>query len=271
MGPYKIRDVNRFYRMICLVLVAILLLGLIPMDVAAENKEFNTIEFSEKLTIPRNELGDIDVIFREGKILEVIYVIQEKQGLPVDVWFVNDDNYLLLTSGAQFLFFIDGTGKQVSYTKKIVTLTEHDDYKLVVTNYYSNQTVEVDIVGELREYIEPKDEDDSKVEAIYVFVLIIIIVILVALLIVLIFHNRSISSASLIESKKDSRKKTKDKKGKQEKSKPSSKKGKDKISKGAKVEVSDKKAKKTPKATEFCGNCGAAVDSPFCKNCGEKV
>jgi hypothetical protein len=142
MRPYKIIDVGRFYRIICLVLTAILFLGLIPMNVAAEHREYNTKEFNEKLTIPRNELGDIDIIFNEGDKLEVVYIIQEKQDLPVDVWFVDDDNYQLLTGGGQFYFFIDGTGKQVSYTKKIVSLSEHDDYKLVITNYYSNQSIE---------------------------------------------------------------------------------------------------------------------------------
>jgi hypothetical protein len=244
------------HRVLCLIFISIFLFSSFPSNVAGENKEFETEKFQEKLTIPRNELQAIDFSFQDEELIEIVYKVQVKDELPVDVWFVNEDNYLLLSGGAQFLYFIDGSDSQIAYTKKIVPLTKHDNYKLVITNYYSNQTIEVDVVGEIRTYLEETEEPFWKTD-IFIYALIIIIVILIILLVVLGFKIRKTKRADTKVPDKGPAKKAKDKKPKEEKHEPSKKK--------------DKKSKGKAEKTEFCGNCGEPVDTPFCKNCGREV
>lgn len=259
MEPGILKNESRFNRRLCLILIICLLVSSMLPGVVAKSKKFDTEEFEEKITIPRNEFREIDFAFKDGKELEIIYTIQEKQGLPIDVWFVSEDNYLLLTSGAQFLYFIDGTDQEVSYTKKIVVLKEYDDYKLVMTNYRSNQTVEVDIEGEIRTYKDGSEETFWDYSTILLYTLIIIIIILAILLILLGFWVRTLKQAEI----------------KQLLDKVPEKKGKGKKRKGAKkTKVSAKKTRKAKEASgvaEFCGYCGEPVDTPFCKSCGRKI
>ena len=242
---------------------------------AGEEKEFDAEAFQENLTITRNEFSALDFTFEDGNVLEIIYSVQVKNDLPVDIWFVNEDNYLLLSGGAQFLFFIDGAAKQVSYAKKIVTLTKYDDYKLVITNYYSNQTIEVDIVGEVRTFEDNEEEDDesSGLSEYLTYILIIIIIILIFVVIVLGVRIQKLNRAGAETKRyggiKDTKVKTKGKgkKAKDTKHKGSAKKEEKKSKytkgKGKEKDVSD--------LTSFCGHCGAPVDTPFCKKCGREV
>jgi len=213
---------NSFYRILCLVLIITSLISLFFPNVTAMHKEFDVKEFNENVTIPRNDFRAIDFKFQDGKELEVIYTIQESQGQPIDLWFVNEDNYLLLTNGAQFLYLVDGTSKQVSYTKKLVVLTEHDNYKLVMTNYYSNQTVEVDIMGEIRTFKDSSEENSLNFSSILFYALIIIIIILTILLIVLGLKLRKSKQTGIIANENRSTKKAKAGKTKKDKSKDKS-------------------------------------------------
>ena len=165
-----------------------------------------------------------------------------------------------------FKNFTDGTSQQVSYAKKVVTLTKHDNYKLVLTNYYNNQTVDVSITGEIRTF-----EDRSKGTTLgFSYILIIIIIILVVVIIVLGFTIHKYKRAEGKELDKvlgKKAKKDKPKKGK-DKDKRSAKKEK---SKKAKSEAARKPTKAQGTPSDFCGYCGKPVDSPFCKHCGRKV
>jgi len=272
---------NSFYRILCLVLIITSLISLFFPNVTAMHKEFDVKEFNENVTIPRNDFRAIDFKFQDGKELEVIYTIQESQGQPIDLWFVNEDNYLLLTNGAQFLYLVDGTSKQVSYTKKLVVLTEHDNYKLVMTNYYSNQTVEVDIMGEIRTFKDSSEENSLNFSSILFYALIIIIIILTILLIVLGLKLRKSKQTGIIANENRSTKKAKAGKTKKDKSKDKSndsiKKTRSKKSKQTKNKDFNKLTSKQSKtkikseSTNFCGYCGELVDTPYCKYCGRKV
>ena len=132
--------------LICILLTSIIF---ISFETNAEQKEFQLKSYDQKLQFQKNGIKSIDINYREGEKLEFVFNIQVKDNLPIDIWFVNEDNYLLLSNGAQFLFYIDGSGSQLSYAKRIVTLTEHDNYKLVMTNYYANQSIQLDISYEL--------------------------------------------------------------------------------------------------------------------------
>jgi hypothetical protein len=97
---------------------------------------------------------------QEGEEFEIVFSLQVKNNLPIDIWFVTEDHYFLLVSGAQFLFFIDGSEQEVIYTKNIVSLAEHDLYKLVMTNT-NNQTVEANVIYEIRTYYTESEETSS--------------------------------------------------------------------------------------------------------------
>jgi len=183
MKRYRLKNKNGSNIYLCLIFIVISLLVYIPLETSAEYREFESEKFSEKLTLAVNNHKALNFEFQTGKELEIIYNIKVNQDLPIDIWFVNEDNYLLLTNGAQFLYYIDGTEREVSYAKKVVILTEHDDYKLVMTNYYSNQTVEVDISGEIRDYQVKSEENSFVYSSVLLYSLIIIIIVFTILLI----------------------------------------------------------------------------------------
>ncbi len=260
MDPGRDRKVSRCSVILSIVFLIILLISTVFSEVAAEQREYETEEFQEKVTIPANTLKALDIDFQEGKELEVVFEINVKDSLPIDIWFVTEDNYLLLSGGAQFLFLLDGSAKQISNTRKIVTLTEkdHDIYKLVMTNYYANQTVDVDINVELRSYCEESKETTSDYSSILLYSLIFIIIILVILLIILYFKTCRVNETKTKAHKKATNKKSKPSKPKKSKVK-------------AVEKSSPKKAKPKSKTTGFCGYCGETVDTPHCKNCGRKA
>lgn len=224
----------------------------------------------------------LDIDFQKGNEIEVVFIVKEKSNHPIDIWFVNEDNYLLLSGGAQFLFYMDGSQQQVSYVRKIVTLTEHDLYKLVITNYYNNRSVEVDVGYELRTFAlktnETKPDDNSNLNSdIFIYILTMIIVILVILVIILSLkfqsykkiHQQDINEIQKYWSKKQREDKDKTKNRKSSK-KPDSDKPK-KAKKRITRRKIDKKVKTTTKHVSFCGYCGESVDTPYCKHCGRKV
>ena len=270
MGLYIFRKCGRFTRKRWLILIFVILASQLFPDVAAEHKEFDVKEFSEKITILRNDHQAMDFNFQEGKELEIIYTVQVKDELPIDIWFINEDNYLLLSGGAQFLYFMDGTSQQVSYTKNVVTLTKHDNYKLVMTNYYSNQTVEVNVVGEIRAFEDGSEHSSSDFSSFLMYISIIIFIILVVVIIVLGISIYKYKRAEGKETDKISGKKAKKDKLKKDKGKV---RGSAKNVKGkkAKYEAIKKATNAQGTPADFCGYCGKPVDTPFCKHCGHKM
>jgi hypothetical protein len=267
-------------RIICTVFLIIFLNSIILSNVSAKHIEFEVKEFEEKMIIPNNNYRSYDITFVEGKELEVVFLLQEKEGLPFDVWFVNDDNYLLLTSGAQFLFFFDGSEQKTSYAKKIVTLNEYGEYKMVITNYQANQTIDVELKGEMRTFGLKSEKSSSENEDLLIiqYFLFIIVIILVIIITVLSIKFQKYKNLKDKNSYKTSSKNSKDYNTKRfkekETHKSSSKKKKDKKSKKTKSEVTEKTSLKNVKnshiTNNFCGYCGESIDTPFCKHCGKK-
>ncbi|MCK5562337.1 MAG: hypothetical protein KAJ51_17185 [Thermoplasmata archaeon] len=294
LGRYKLeRHCNR---VLCGILIIILLAGLIPIgsitfisEASAGTKKYDVTISQGKIPIPKDDYKTIDIIFDEGKELEVVYTVQVKDNLPIDIFFVNEDNYFLLTQNAQFLFLIDGTGQELSYTKKIVTLTKHDNYKIVMTNYYANQSVEVDVTYELRAYGIESEEESTGYPDIMIYSLIIVMIIIGVLLVLLFILARKLkqtkeeksnksftgggSKAEQVKAKKTVKappKKAKPKKAVKAKPKETVK-APPKKGKPAKTEQTVTKASEDEVGGHFCGHCGAQSDTPFCKQCGKKI
>ena len=279
LKQYLFKSGNSLNIYLYLILIAILLLILIPFNIAAEYKEFESEKFNERITLAINDHKALDFSFQKGKTLEIIYTVQINEELPIDIWFVNEDNYLLLSGGSQFLYFLDGTGQQVSYAKKVVTLTKHDNYKLVMSNYYNNKTVNVNIDGEIRTFNDVSEENSPGFSSILSYILIIIIIILAVLLIVISFKLRKSKQTEVIETDKRSTKKAKAGKSKKDKykdrDKDSQKKARSKKSKQTKGKdfnkITSKQSKVKSNSINFCGFCGKSIDTPYCKYCGRKV
>ena len=98
----------------------------------AEVREYDVTKHEKKIIIVQNEMEYIDIEFHKENELEFVYELHTKNNLPLDVWFVNDDNFLLLSAGSQFLYYTDGSGRQLSYARKIVTLDEYNWIPLAV-------------------------------------------------------------------------------------------------------------------------------------------
>ena len=271
MSLAKYRGHNYVVRKVIVFFIIILLTNILFLDVSAKHKEFDVEEFQENLTITGNNYVTIDFNFDEGKSLEIIYIIQVTNEKPISIWFVNEDNFLLSKSGSQFLHFMDGSGQDISYAKRAVTLTKHDNYKLVLINY-NNETAEANIVGEIRKLIDSSDDDSTEFISILIYIFIVTIIILVCLLTLFGFKIRKYRNSKNNDPGKKIGKKEKKKKGnknkkknnKKSKTKPESK--KEQITRINKT----KKENKSKAPTNFCGYCGEAVETPFCKNCGKK-
>jgi len=272
------RIVKHYTYLFSLVVLVFLLAGHLPSgsnlliaNAEAKEQKYEPREFNEKVIIPKNDFKSIDINFNEGEKVEVVFTLQVKDNLPIDVWFVNEDNYLLLTRNAQFLFYIDGSGQQLAYAKRIVALDEHDAYKLVLTNYYANQTVEVDLVYELRTFT-----DDDEETNVLMYMMIIIIVVLAAIIGVLFLRMNKLKKVTLKESKKPSKRNSKKGKSGDAGSKPVKKASQEKRKVDRSGKTPSEKPKKVTNKNEdsekqnFCGYCGKAVDTPFCKSCGKK-
>ncbi len=270
---------NKCYwgRKVCLILIFILLVCSLPIQSAGEHREYDDEKFQDKLIIPASSLKTIDLEFKEGEELEFIYGMQVKEGLPIDVWFVNDENYYPFVGGGEFKFYIDGSQQQVIFTKNIVSITEYGDYRLILANY-NNQTVEIDIIFETRIYKTGSGEDSSEDSFLtdLAFPLLVAVIILAVLLIFLFFRTRRLTQAKPEVTNKAASRKSKGHKT-PKKSKPPkreakpSKNGKSKQKSMSKVTSQKSKSKIAPDSTTFCGNCGKPVDTPFCQNCGHEA
>ncbi|UCH89247.1 MAG: zinc ribbon domain-containing protein, partial [Thermoplasmata archaeon] len=225
--------------------------------------------------IPKTEFRSEDIAFKSGKYMEVIFTFEEQNGYPINFWFVNDDNYLLLQGGAQFLYFIDGSGERLSYAKRIVLLEEYNDYKLVMANYFVNASVTLKVNFELRTYEDEEEEHDILLYSLSVIILVLVVVIVIS-----IFKIRRLkhAEAEALEAKasKDKRgkgKRAKDRAKEKKKEKPKPKEKPKKVKRERpKDKKPEEKAKKVEKEEiDFCGYCGKPVDTPFCKNCGREV
>ena len=259
---------NKIKNHLILRIITIIFIGLLAstilMNVSAKHKEFEVEEFQEQYTILNNKIQTIDFSFQEGKKLEIIYNIQVTDGLPIDIWFVNEDNYLLLSGGNQFLYFIDGTDQEISYAKKIITLTKHDNYKLILTNYYSNQTIGVNITGEIRTLLDNTVENHPNSFQIVFYSLILITIVFIILTIVLSLKLHRSNQKNNINIKKKSDKKNKSKKSNKNKKK-------NKKTQNLNSNHNKKINKTNSNPSSYCGFCGESVDTPFCKKCGEKI
>jgi hypothetical protein len=277
-------------------------------EAKADHIEYETEKFNENLTIQASSLKTIDFELNEGTKFEVIFSIQIQENLPIDIWFVNEDNYMLLTSDVNFLYFIDGSDSEVTYTKKILELAEEDLYKLVMANY-NNQTVNANIIYEVRTFSAESSTTSSEDLPVFTYILFVTIIILGVFLFVLYVKGRNYKQSALRASSKVSNgKKAKKSKPKRSTVKVSyneptkvtrtrrvkkitpnvtseepSGEYKNVVPKKAKseepkVEPSEDYAseKTKPKISKkilsrFCGFCGTQVSTPFCKNCGNKV
>jgi hypothetical protein len=248
-------------------------LSIYYLEVSAENKEYNIEKIDHKMVIPFNSYKSIDINFEEGKELEVIFNLQVKNNLPIDLWFVNDDNFLLLSSGSQFLYFIDGSDRQQSYARRIVTLNEYDNYKMVMTNYYANQSVEVDISLELRTYSKSSEKSEFSWTLAYIIIVSIITSIFIIFLALKRLRGRRVIGKNTIkESPKINKKMVKNHKNRNSLKRNNSKKTKSEKKNNTKSNQKNPgSSKKSIEAANFCGYCGKKVDTPYCKNCGEKL
>ena len=100
-------------------LIIILIIGIIPcesshflMKAHGEYKEFKTEKFNENITLSYGVIKALDFNLEKGKEFEIVYTVQVKEVLPIDLWLVNEDNYLLLVSDVNFLYYIDGSDQE---------------------------------------------------------------------------------------------------------------------------------------------------------------
>lgn len=230
-------------------------------------------EFHENVTIPASDFSVLNLQFQQGNELELIFSLEVKQqGKVIDVWFVNYANYVRLVDGNEFLFFVDGSAKEISKATKIVSVTQYDAYALVLANY-NNVSVDVYLTYDINVYPLADDttpDGSDKGEEIplwkeyYVMLpLGLVIGIIVGLL----------ASRLLPKSGKGSPKPVKSPPKTAVSKAPKKKvKVKKKVPKETKVTPIEKTkvTEKAPSPT-ICGSCGSAVDTKFCPNCGREV
>lgn len=263
-----------------------------------------TREFEDNITIPANDLRALDLVFSEGDELELIFSIQVKQDLPIDIWFVDYANYVRFVDGNEFFYYIDGSGQELKVATKIVSVTQHGTYELVFANK-NNETVEVYLTYDLIVYPIESEPPSEQLEeetplwqsAIFLAPVMLVVGILIGLIVSDISRSKkadgeAASKKSLKKAKK--RKKTKSKKKHKKEGQDSSKKGRKRKSKKKKPEEiewveeeeidefeedeeADVEDEEEPEVTErafspsFCGHCGKPVDTPFCMFCGKAV
>ncbi|UCE37194.1 MAG: hypothetical protein JSW00_17220 [Thermoplasmata archaeon] len=270
---------------VCLALFIFFLTTLLPLEpkpflstAASDHQEYDVDKFDENITIAEYSYQFIDFNFQEGEQIEIVFTLLVKQGIPINVWFMNEDNYLLFSSGAeQFLYYIDGSEREVIYTKNIVTLKEHDLYKLVMVNY-NNRSVEVNVVYEIRTYTKEFVKTSSEDTSISLYILLVLVIILVVLLIALSFKIRKYKQATTKGPSKKIRKR-KVKKVRPEVLKNTSSERSDsrklKETELKEHKILEERQEEPEIAKEvtpsYCGYCGKPVDTPYCKICGQKV
>lgn len=226
-------------------------------------------EYEETITIEPDKIMVLDLSFSEGEEMELIFYVEVEQELPIDVWFVNYANYVRLIDNRTFLFFIDGSQQDVTKATKIITVTQHDAYALVFANY-NNVTVDVYLTYDINIYPEEEETKEFWKEPYVMFPLGLIIGILITFLV---FRVKGRSKKG--KAKKGKRKPT------QTKKEAPSKKVKKRVSKSAIASPAEKMPVGEPEeaqpetekkaSTQFCGNCGKAVETQFCPYCGKEV
>jgi hypothetical protein len=262
----------------------------LSMGVNAENREFEAEVFNENISIPSGNYKTANFNLQDGEEFEIIYSLQVKESIPINIWLVNEDNYLLLMSDVNFLYFIDGSDQEITYTKKIVSFNEEGIYKLVMINP-NNQTVNVNMISEIRTFSSNSAETPSEDLSSFFYPLLIAVIILgVLVAILLIKGHKNKKNMRKITNKTSSKKKSKKRKPKKSKAdisegEPEERMKTQKVKK-TKPKVSEEESPKVlknvvPKDNEpevsekvspsFCGDCGTPVSTPFCKNCGRKV
>ena len=197
-------------------------------------------EFEVDLNIPVNGTQALTFEFNKGDEMEIIFTFQVEQELPVDVWFVDLFNYGRLVDAREFLYFIDGSGQQITQASKIVSVTQSGaEYILVFANY-NDEPVDVHLAYDVNVYPpEPEEETPFWQSTVFLAVVALLVGILIGLAVSRI-SRRSEKAAGKKPSKKD--KKRKGKKAKSKDKKKKSKKAKKPKSKETEPEISEEEA-----------------------------
>jgi hypothetical protein len=82
----------RFSLMLCFILLITFVVSLRPLGstpyllgAVADHIEFEAEEFEENLTIQPNTFRAIEANLQKGEKIEVVFTLQVKEGLPIDV------------------------------------------------------------------------------------------------------------------------------------------------------------------------------------------
>jgi hypothetical protein len=263
-----------------LVIVVILLLILVADPLLRSPTPFYetasayTREYEWDITIPADDFQALELSFRKGDELEFIFSLDVKEDLPIDIWFVNYANYVRMVDGHDFLFYIDGSGQDIKQVQKVVTVTQHDSYRLVLANY-NNESVNVYLTYDINIY--PQEETPLWKEPFVILPLGLLIGILVGFFAFRMVERLKKGTPKTVA--KTPLKEAKAKKVKKAKAEAT------KVTKTPKPEKEEPKvmkkepSKKTVEPTvvgkalipSFCGNCGKPVQTRFCPYCGKEV
>ena len=110
------------YLFLIFLMIGLIHIGPIPflqnVSAAQETErdilEYEPTRYQEMITILPNDIQTIDLYYQGGKELEFIFKLQVQQGLPIDVLFMNDENYTYFIEGSKYKFFIDGSPFYIS-------------------------------------------------------------------------------------------------------------------------------------------------------------
>lgn len=86
------------------------------MNTITDYKKFETEKSNENKTLSYGGIKALDINLEKGEEFKIISSVQVKEGLPIDLWLENEDNNILLISDVNFLYFIDGSAQEVTYT-----------------------------------------------------------------------------------------------------------------------------------------------------------
>ena len=82
----------RYSFILCFIFLLIFLTNCLPLDSSpilqeaiADHIEFEVEKFEENLTIQPNTFQTIEFNLQEGEKIEVVFTLQVKEGLPIDV------------------------------------------------------------------------------------------------------------------------------------------------------------------------------------------
>lgn len=276
----------------CFVLIA----DSLPIgeDIFSQKASAVPREFEENITVQSNQIVPLDLLFTQGDELELIFEMEVKEDLPVDIWFVDYANYVRLVDGNEFLYFIDGSGQELKMAAKVVTVTQYGTYELVFANY-NNVTVEVNLKYDINVYPEEeettpdgsdKEEETPLWQEFYVMLPLGLVVGIIVGLLASRMTQRSAKGKPGAAPKKKGKakkkapaKKTKSKKVKKKKPVAAKKAAEEEAEPEEELETEEeaptKEVEEPPTATKpshkFCGHCGKPVETPFCPICGKEV